>query len=89
MKSFGLRFIKYLIIATIISYSIYKALSLMNLDTIDPLDSKRAWMAFLMLKTMSAESWGWFTFIVLIFSALWGDWRNFRWQSFPKEKSPS
>jgi hypothetical protein len=87
IRNFWLRFVKYLMLAIIVSYGLYWVLSQMNSDTLKSLSNRRSGLFLLLLGIMPAKGWGWFFFIGIISSTLWGDWRNFRWQSFPKKKS--
>jgi len=59
----------------------------MELDYLQAANNKRGNMFYIMLSIMSAEAWFLFWFFGGIISSLWGDWHNFRWQSFPKETS--
>jgi len=57
----------------------------MELDYLQGMNNKRGNMFYMMLSIMSAEAWFWFWFFVAMIAALWGDWHDFRWQSFPKK----
>ena len=88
-RNFWLRFAKYFAVSIITSYFLYWTLSQVDPATLQPANNKREALAFLllaMLNIMSPEYWGWLSFLVNISATLWGDWHNFRWQSFPKEK---
>ena len=84
-KNRWLRLTKYLVVSTIISYGIYYFMSQMELDYLKSLNNGRATMAFIMLSIMPARAWFWFWFFGIVIPALWGDWHDFRWQSFPKK----
>lgn len=86
-KNVWLRLTKYLVVSTIISYGLYYFMSQMELDYLQSLHNGRATMFFIMLSIMPARAWFWFSLFGMIVPALWGDWHDFRWQSFPKKVS--
>jgi amino acid transporter len=87
-RNVWLRLLNIFLIAFAVSYFLYWGMSGIDLASIEPHVNRRSSMAFVMLNIMPAAGWGWFSFLTIMVLALWGEWRDYHFQSYPKEKSP-